>query len=80
MNIGGMLGGLLAASLLWGQALPDAGRYPSPVDLALSQNGHRLYVVCEGTSELAVADPAMAAASSLPTPGTTRSARSTPPP
>ena len=57
MNLGAILGGVLAASVLWGQALPDAGRYPSPVDLALSPDGRRLYVVCEGTGELAVTDP-----------------------
>ena len=57
MKTGGILGLLLAAPLLWGQAAPDAGRYPSPVDLALSPDGRRLYVVCEGTGELAVADP-----------------------
>ncbi len=32
-------------------------RYPSPVDVALSPDGKRLYIVCEGTDELLIADP-----------------------
>ena len=55
MKRGGILVGLLAALLL-GQPAPDGGRYPSPVDLALSPDGARLYVVCEGTDEVAVVD------------------------
>src|SRR5690242_16960333 len=42
-----------------GLALACAGapvRYPSPVELALSRDGARLYAVCEGTDELAVLD------------------------
>ncbi|MGA3041498.1 MAG: hypothetical protein ABSF54_12000, partial [Bryobacteraceae bacterium] len=31
-------------------------RYPSPVELAVSPDGARLYVLCEGTDELAVID------------------------
>src|SRR5690348_11541371 len=54
----GMTGGLLMAWLVFGQAMPDGGRYPSPVDLALSPDGARLYIVCEGTDELVVADTA----------------------
>ena len=50
--------GLLMIGLVFGQAAPDAGRYPSPVDVALAPDGGRLYVVCEGTDELVVADPA----------------------
>src|SRR5579884_1471740 len=53
-----MAGGLLTAWLVFGQAMPDGGRYPSPVDVALSPDGARLYIVCEGTDELAVADTA----------------------
>jgi len=49
--------GLLATALLSAQSAPDAGGYPSPVDLALSPDNTRLYVVCEGTDELAVVDP-----------------------
>lgn len=51
------MGGLLLAGLALGQAAPDAGLYPSPVDVALSPDGGRLYIVCEGTDELVVADP-----------------------
>ncbi len=54
----GICGGLLMLGLGFGQAAPHAGRYPNPVDLALSPDGTRLYVVCEGTDELVVADPA----------------------
>ena len=53
---GGVIGGLLAAWLLFGQAPSNGDRYPSPVDLAVSPDGRRLYVVCEGTDELVVAD------------------------
>ena len=31
-------------------------RYPSPIELAVSPDGARLYVLCEGTDELAVID------------------------
>ncbi|HJT89355.1 MAG TPA: beta-propeller fold lactonase family protein [Bryobacteraceae bacterium] len=55
---GGLPGGILAAWLLLGQSAPDAGIYPSPVDLAVSPDGSRVYVVCEGTGELAVVDAA----------------------
>ena len=55
MKRGGILVGVLAALLL-GQPTPDGGHYPSPVDLALSPDGARLYVVCEGTDELAIVD------------------------
>ena len=54
----GIAGGLLMAWLVFGQAAPDGGRYPSPVDVALSPDGARLYIVCEGTDELVVADTA----------------------
>jgi YVTN family beta-propeller protein len=37
-------------------ANPAAVRYPSPVELALSPDGARLYVLCEGTDEVAVCD------------------------
>lgn len=57
MRRGVILVGLLAALLLFGQPAPDGGHYPSPVDVALSPDGLRLYVVCEGTDELVVADP-----------------------
>jgi YVTN family beta-propeller protein len=54
--IGG-LAGLLAAGLL--AHTPGSGaRYPSPTELAVSPDGRRLYIVCEGTDELVVADAA----------------------
>jgi len=31
-------------------------KYPSPIELAVSADGARLYVLCEGTDELAVID------------------------
>jgi YVTN family beta-propeller protein len=52
-----LIGGLLAAWPLFGQSAPDAGRYPSPVDVAVAPDGSRLYIVCEGTDEVVVADP-----------------------
>jgi YVTN family beta-propeller protein len=46
--------GLLALALL---AAPlAAARYPSPVEVALSPNGARLYVVCEGADEVLALD------------------------
>jgi YVTN family beta-propeller protein len=45
---------LLAVTL----AAQPTRHYPSPVDLALSPDGTRLYIVCEGTDELVVANPA----------------------
>jgi YVTN family beta-propeller protein len=41
-----------------GGAGDSPAHYPSPIDVALSPDGSRLYVVCEGTGELVVADPA----------------------
>ena len=52
---------LLALALLalgWALAGQDVPRYPSPVDLAVSPDGQRLYVVCEGTDELLAVDTA----------------------
>ncbi len=44
-------------ALLSAAALTAApGRYPSPVEVALSPDGARIYVVCEGTGEVVVAD------------------------
>lgn len=54
----GVVGGVVAALLLFGESLPNEQRYPSPVDVALSPDGERLYVVCGGTDELVVADAA----------------------
>ena len=39
------------ALLLMG-AQPSEPRYPSPAELALSSDGGRLFVVCEGTDEV----------------------------
>jgi len=46
----------LAVVLLLGAALVSAQRYPSPIEVALSPDGARLYVVCEGTGELLALD------------------------
>ena len=51
-----------ALLMLSALALPSVSaqpnrRYPSPVDVAVSADGKRLYIVCEGTDELLVADP-----------------------
>jgi YVTN family beta-propeller protein len=43
---------LFSAALVFGQM------YPSPVDVKLTHDGKRLYVVCQGTNELAVVDSA----------------------
>ena len=52
----GLIAGL--GLLLSGQSVPDSARpYASPVDLAVSPDGKRLYVVCEGAGELAAVDP-----------------------
>jgi YVTN family beta-propeller protein len=50
--------GILMAPLLFSQYALHLRRYPSPVDLAVSADGRRLYIVCEGTDELVVADAA----------------------
>ena len=39
------------AAALW-------GAYPSPIEIAVSANGSRLYVVCEGTDEVVEVDAA----------------------
>jgi YVTN family beta-propeller protein len=38
-------------------AVPEDARYKSPIQLAISQDGRRLYVVCENTNEVLVVDP-----------------------
>ena len=43
---------LLSATMVCGQ------KYPSPVDVKLTRDGKRLYVVCQGTDELVVVDTA----------------------
>lgn len=53
----GLAAAMACTLLLFGQSAPGVRvRYPSPVDLALSPDGKRLYVVCEGTDELVVVD------------------------
>src|SRR5689334_19279735 len=47
---------LLSAFFLFGQSAPWPVRYPSPIDVAVSPDERRLYIVCEGTDELVVAD------------------------
>ncbi|MFI5382517.1 MAG: YncE family protein, partial [Tepidisphaerales bacterium] len=50
----------LVAGVALGLASIEAGaaaqRYPSPVEVAVSQNGKRLFIVCEGTDEVVVYD------------------------
>jgi YVTN family beta-propeller protein len=48
--------GAIAIALASMCAQPPRARYPSPIELAVSPDGARLYVVCEGTDELAVYD------------------------
>jgi len=49
--------GLAFTFLLFGQSAPQPpNRYPSPDDLAISADGHRLYAVCSGTDELVAVD------------------------
>jgi YVTN family beta-propeller protein len=50
--------GISFAVLLCGQSALHLRRYPSPVDLAVSPDGRRLFIVCEGTDEVLVADVA----------------------
>jgi len=53
-----VIAGLAFAFLLIGQSAPEAtNKYPSPDDMVLSPDGHRLYVVCSGTDELVSVDP-----------------------
>ena len=47
---------LLAPVLASVGANPPRTRYPSPVELAVSPDGGRLYILCEGTGEVAVYD------------------------
>jgi YVTN family beta-propeller protein len=46
----------LAAIAFAGSLWATAANYPTPVELALSPDGARLFVVCEGTGELAAVD------------------------
>jgi YVTN family beta-propeller protein len=47
---------LRLALLAVGFALAAMAQYPSPVDLRVSPDGSRLYIVCQGTDELLVVD------------------------
>ena len=47
---------LRLALLTVGFALAATAQYPSPVDLRVSPDARRLYIVCQGTDELVVAD------------------------
>jgi YVTN family beta-propeller protein len=54
----GIAAGMACAFLLFGQSAPETtNRYPSPDDMVVSSDGHRLYVVCSGTDELVAVDP-----------------------
>jgi YVTN family beta-propeller protein len=46
--------GAVAIALLLGGAQPE--RYKNPIELAISADGTRLFVVCEGSDEVAVVD------------------------
>ena len=52
------LGLVLVAFLLFGQSAGKPSGHPNPVDVALSPDEQRLYIVCEGTDELVVANTA----------------------
>jgi YVTN family beta-propeller protein len=49
-------GAVIVLALLLTGARPIEQHYPSPVELALSADSSRLFVVCEGTDELVVID------------------------
>jgi len=53
---GWAIGGILAALTAALASNPTAPRYPSPIELAVSPDGARLFAVCEGTDEVAVVD------------------------
>ncbi len=51
-----LTGAVAVLALFLTGARPIEQHYPSPVELALSPDGARLFVICEGTDELAVFD------------------------
>jgi len=51
-----LLSGILAVTAASVGANCSAARYPSPVEIAISPDGGRLYILCEGTDEVAVYD------------------------
>jgi YVTN family beta-propeller protein len=55
----GAVGGAFALALLMGASgVEQKLKYPSPSELALSPDGHWLFAVCEGTSEVVIIDTA----------------------
>ena len=48
--------GVVALGLASGGVISPTVRYPSPIEIAVSPDGARLYVVCEGTDELLALD------------------------
>jgi YVTN family beta-propeller protein len=53
-----LLAGAVALALAATGAERRTERYPSPIELAISADGSRLYTVCEGTDEVVVFDTA----------------------
>jgi YVTN family beta-propeller protein len=55
----GSVAGVLGVALLLGSSgAAQKLKYPSPSELALSPDGHRLFAVCEGTNEVVIIDTA----------------------
>ena len=48
---------VLLALAAMGAERPTAVRYPSPIELAVSADGARLFALCEGTDEVVVLEP-----------------------
>ncbi|MDE3166514.1 MAG: beta-propeller fold lactonase family protein [Acidobacteriota bacterium] len=57
----GRIAGVLLLALAGLGARTPAVRYPSPIEIAVSPDGGRLYILCEGTDEVAVYDTRAAA-------------------
>ena len=51
-----LLGAAPLALVIIGANSPTRLRYPSPIELALSRDGGRLYILCEGTDEVVAVD------------------------
>lgn len=56
MRRAALIAGIVALWLLFVGAKAPAVRYPSPIEIAVSANGARLFVLCEGTDEIVVLD------------------------